>query len=123
MRCKMSEDLKNIMLSGFTIFPSNGKFRVKKQSVPESNFSLDDQEFNSYDDAIEFAINLLKKPRISMWSGIVRYNRGLGIEYRNLYFIQAESYDIAMQKAQEQVDIIFHKQKVIVSEIKVRCEN
>lgn len=119
----MSEDLKNIMLSGFTIFPSNGKFRVKKQAVPESNFSLDDQEFNSYDDAIEFAINSLKKPRISMWSGIVRYNRGLGIEYRNLYFIQAESYETAMQKAQEQVDIIFYKQKVIVSEIKVRCEN
>jgi hypothetical protein len=122
MGCKMSEDLKNIMLSGFTIFPSNGKFVLKKQSVPESNFSIDNKEFNSYEDAMEFAIKMLKEPRIFNWSAIIRYNRGLGIEYKNLQLLQAESYDIAYELAQKQVDALFFRKKVVVSEIKVRKE-
>ena len=78
----MSEELRNIMMSGFMIFPSNGKFILKKQAVQESDFHLDETEFSKYEDAIEFAIKTLKQPRMSDWTAIVRFNRGLGIEDR-----------------------------------------
>mgnify|MGYP003326182445 FL=1 len=119
----MSEELRNIMMSGFMIFPSNGKFILKKQAVQESDFHLDETEFSKYEDAIEFAIKTLKQPRMSDWTAIVRFNRGLGIEYKNLKDMQAETYEDACVKAEKQAESLFYKQKVIISEIKVRRKN
>jgi len=36
----MSEELRDIILNGFLVYPSNGKFIVKKEAVPESNFTI-----------------------------------------------------------------------------------
>jgi hypothetical protein len=119
----MSEELRDIILNGFLVYPSNGKFIVKKEAVPESNFTIEAKECDSYGQAIEFAIEMLKKPRILKWSGVVRYNRGLGIEYKNLSFIESENYEKACEIAKLQVEDFFKNQKVIISEIKVRLKS
>ena len=54
------------------------------------------------------------------WSAMVRYNRGLGIEYKKLNEIESETYEIALQIANKEVELMFKKQKVFISEIKVR---
>lgn len=119
----MSEELRDIILNGFLIYPSNGKFIVKKESVPESDFSIDAIECDSYKGAIEYAIESLKKPRIFKWDIKVRYNRGLGIEYRNFNFVESSNYEDAFELASSQVEKFFKDQKVVISEIKVRLSN
>lgn len=119
----MSEELRDIILNGFLIYPSNGKFIVKKEAVPESNYSIDATECDTYGEAIELAIETMKKPRLVTWSGIVRFNRGLGIEYKNLTLIESENYEQACEIARLQVEDFFKNQKVVVSEIKVRLKS
>lgn len=118
----MSDQLRDIMMSGFIIYPSNGKFIVKKEAVPESNYNLAEYECDSYGEAIDYAIEMLKKPILYKWSAMVRYNRGLGVEYKKLNEIESETYDLAMQIAVGEVELIFKKQKVTISEIKVRLK-
>lgn len=119
----MSDQLRDILLSGFSIFPSNGKFIIRKESVENSEFTLSDKECDSYSDAIEYAIEMMKKPRIRMWQAIVRYNRGLGIEYKNLQNIETETFEQAIEVATLQAESLFKGQKVCISEIKVRLKS
>ena len=118
----MSEELRDIMLSGFLIYPSNGKFIVKKQSVPHSDFTVDEKECNTYTEAIDFASSVLKEPKVIFWSCIVRFNRGLGVEYKNLNDIKAETYENAVNLAEIQFNNIFNNPKIIISEIRVRLK-
>ena len=116
----MSDEIRDVMLAGFMIFPSNGKFIVRKQAVPHNELVLKDSEFETYDKAMEFAIYNLQNPVKKSWSVQVRYNRGLGIEYRNLPDVDFETYEQAIDFATLQTESLFKGQKVIVSEIKVR---
>jgi hypothetical protein len=118
----MSEELRDIMLSGFSIYPSNGKFIVKKQSVPHSDFTVDEKECDTYAEAIDFSSSILKKPRTIFWSGIVRFNRGLGVEYKNINDIEAETYESAVNLAEIQFNNMLNNQKIIISEIRVRLK-
>ena len=63
----MSDSLQMLLLNGFMIYPSNGKFVVKKESVPESCYSLEIKEFNTYGEAFDYAIEILHKPRKQVW--------------------------------------------------------
>ena len=119
----MSEDLLNIMSNGFMIYPSNGKFIVKKQAVPNNNIIIEEQEFDSYAKSIDYEISVLQKPKLQSWTGIIRYNRGLGIEYKNLNEFQAENKENAMVFAKNQIEILFAGSKINVSEIKLMLKN
>ena len=119
----MSEDLLNIMSNGFMIYPSNGKFIVKKQAVPNNNIIIEEQELESYAKSIDYARSVLQKPKLQSWTGIIRYNRGLGIEYKNLNEFQAENKENAMVFAKNQIEILFAGSKINVSEIKLMLKN
>ena len=71
----MSDSLQMLLLNGFMIYPSNGKFVVKKESVPESCYSLEIKEFNTYGEAFDYAIEILHKPRKQVWGVMLRYYR------------------------------------------------
>ena len=119
----MTDMLRDLILNGFMIFPSNGKFIVKKQAVPDSNFSIAEQECASYAEAVEYAAAVFNKPRISVWQVTVRYNRGLGIEYKNLQDVCAVNHEEAMDIAKTQAELMLKGNKTVISEIKLRPKN
>ena len=115
----METTICELMTCGFMIYPSNGRFVVKKQAVPGSNNSIEEMEVSSYEEAVELAKQLLAKPVLKSWSVVVRYDRGLGVEYRSLADVVSESHEQAVLMAQGQADLVFDR-KTRIAEIKVR---
>jgi len=118
----MNDILRDLLLNGFMIYPNNGKFVVKKEAVPTNPTILKESEYDSYDLAVEAAANMLQTPRMAEWGAIVRYNRGLGIEYRNLPDVRATSKDEAKAMAEKLADKVLGGSAVI-SEVRVRLKN
>lgn len=120
IRIKM-EDLQKIFIdlaaNGFSIIPHNDKFLVNKISVPDNTDVISACEFEDYVSAFEFAKLKLLQP--SEWKPIVRYNRGLGIEYKNLANIKANSKEEALEKAKNETLIYFKDSLIQVLEVKV----
>lgn len=118
----MNDILRDLLLNGFMIYPNNGKFVVKKESVPSNPTILKESEYDSYDLAVEAAVNMLQTPQSVEWVAIVRYNRGLGIEYRNLPDVRATSKDEATAMAEKAAERVLGG-NVVISEVRVRLKN
>ena len=117
----MNDVLRDLLLNGFMIYPNNGKFIVKKEAVPSNTMVLKEKEYDSYDSAVEAATQILNAVQSLEWVVVVRYNRGLGVEYKNLSDVVASSLEEATKIADE----LAHKilgQSVIISEVKVRLK-
>jgi len=112
------DTLKDLLLNGFMIYPCGNKFVVKKESVPFNLIAIEEKEYDNYEIAIEAANNMLKTPLMADWSVIVRYNRGLGIEYKNLPDIRASNKEEAKIFA-ENIANEFFNDSVLISEVKV----
>jgi hypothetical protein len=112
-------ELRDLMMNGFIIFPNNGKFILKKESVPNNEIVINEKEFDSYELAVESAIEILKSPQVLNWEAVVRFNQGLGIEYKNLSTIVAETYEDAQNLAEISAFQTFDK-SVNIIEIRVR---
>ena len=119
----MNNPLLDLLLNGFMIYPSNGKFVVKKENVPNSPYKINEKEFDDYASAINHATQLLIAPRLTAWSVVLRYNRGLGIEYKNLSDVFATTKDEAVIMANNQVEVLSKTIKLLSFEIKVRLKN
>lgn len=119
----MNDPLRELLLSGFMIHPCNGKFIVKKQKVPFSDYELAEKEFNVYVDAVDYAIKILQTPRMQFWSVVLRFNRGLGIEYKNMTDVYASTKDEAVIFANEQAEFFLKDMKIKSFEIKVKLKN
>jgi hypothetical protein len=118
----MNDILRDLLLNGFMIYPNNGKFVVKKEAVPTNPITFKESEYDSYDLAVEAAANMLQTPQMAEWETIVRYNRGLGIEYRNLPDVRATSKDEAKSMAEGMAEKILGG-SAVVSEVRVRLKN
>lgn len=116
----MDNTLKELTLNGFVIYPSDNKFILQKISMPNNAIVLPAKEFESYEQAVEFVKTLIKK-EFSNFSAIARYNRGLGIEFKNLPLIEARNIDEAREKAQVLGSQIVGESHII--EIRVRPKN
>lgn len=116
------DNMRELLTTGFMIFPKQGKFVVKKESVPGNTLIIKEQEFDSYDLAVEAAVEMLKKPQLVEWDVIVRYNRGLGIEYKNLPSVVASDRDKAKILAEMNAVEVFDPTVVII-QIKVVPKN
>lgn len=112
------DNMRDLLTNGFMIFPSQGKFLVKKESVPGNTLIIKEQEFDSYELAVEAAVEMLKKPQLIEWNVIVRYNRGLGIEYKNLPAVVASDKNKAKILAELNAAEVFDP-AVNIGEIKV----
>ena len=117
----MNDILRDLLLNGFMIYPNKGKFIVKKESVPTNTTVLKETEYDNYDLAVEAASKMLNTVQPAEWACIVRYNRGLGIEYKNLPDVTASSIEEAKRIADELVQRIFGESATI-SEVRVRLK-
>lgn len=116
----MNDILRELLLNGFMIYPKNGKFVVKKEAVPTNLVVCKETEHDSYELAVEFASFMLNSPKITDWTVIVRYNRGLGVEYKNLPDVRAEGKEQAKVFAERMAEQILAGYKI--SEVKVRLK-
>lgn len=115
----MEATICELMTCGFMIYPSNGRFVVKKQAVPCSDNAIPESEVATYEEAVELAKKLLATPILKTWSVIVRYDRGLGVEYRNLHDVVSATHEEAVSLAERQIGQVFDN-KTRIAEIKVR---
>ena len=74
-------DLNDLILNGFVIYPQNNSFMVKKIAVSTNSTIFDPTEFATYEEALNFAFSKLRAR--NEWQPIIRYNNGLGIQYKN----------------------------------------
>ncbi len=116
----MDDFLKELTFNGFVIYPLINKFILQKINTPNNSLILEPKEFESYEKAVEFVKTLMKK-EFSNFNAIARYNRGLGIEYKNLPLIEAKNIDEAREKAQVLGHQLIGESYII--EIKVRPKN
>lgn len=114
--------MRDLLTNGFIIYSNNGDFIVKKEPVPNNTLVIKEQKFNNYEAAIAAAVELLKTPPLIEWEIIVRYNQGLGVEYKNLPTIFSKNQHQAKLMAEYNVSLFFEK-LVKISEIKVRPKN
>jgi hypothetical protein len=115
----MEATICELMTCGFMIYPSNGRFVVKKQAVPCSDTAISETEVATYEEAVELAKKLFAKPILKTWSVVVRYDRGLGVEYRKLHDVVSVGHQEAVVLAEKQVGLSFDN-KTRIAEIKVR---
>jgi glyoxylase-like metal-dependent hydrolase (beta-lactamase superfamily II) len=89
--------LHDLMLNGFVIYPKEDKFFLEKIAVPTFPAIITAQAFDTYEQALNYAADVLqehKEKTLREYSTIVRYNRGLGIEYKNLPVIYATNMEV-----------------------------
>jgi hypothetical protein len=120
---KMNDIMRNLILNGFAIYSVDEKFAVKKQAVSSNNLVLEESTYPDYDSALNAALEFLEKSPMEEWIGIVRYNRGLGIEYKNLNVILASTQEKALQIAKNLAYELFDDPKFEIIEVKVKPKN
>lgn len=106
---------------GFILYEENKSYIVKKVSLPHSTLKIEPVKFEAYDQAINF-IKLHIDKKNQTYQAIIRYRRGLGIEYLTVPNIIAEHEDeaktIALEKSQ-----LLKNPKVNIAEVKLRLQN
>lgn len=115
--------LFGLMSKGFVIYPEKEKWIVSKRSVPGHQITFEDVECDNYEEAVKTAIQSLEKRYDKEYFAIVRYNRGLGIEYRNLPSIFANSYEKAVEVSNKLISEIFTDPSYVIIETRVRLKN
>lgn len=104
-------DIKNLMLHGYMVYQIGSKYALKKIAVPNNTNTLEDPgEFVSFETAIDFANEHLEEQlKQLIWLPTVRYNQGLGIEYKNLNEIHAPDKETALEQAKSVAIQFFEK--------------
>lgn len=100
---------KEMAKSGIILYFENDKFILEKRLDPNKK-----KEFESYEEAIKFANNFFENKK---WTAIIRYNRGLGIEYKNINKISAATAEEAREIATKEAEKILCDSNII--EIKI----
>lgn len=119
-------ELKKLIQLGFCFlkdYGPNEKIFVHKKAVFESPSTMEENCCDNLDAAILVANKFLDSPNKLFWSTIVRFNRGLGIEYKNMPDIEADSYEEALEIAKKEANKLKKEPKLIIAEIKVRLKN
>jgi type III secretory pathway component EscU len=113
---RMDELTKN----GFIIYPKDTSFAVQKVSTPNNPKKIEEKVFSTHQEAVDFAKSFLKRD-LYTFTAIVRYNRKLGVEYKNLPLIEAKDIETARAKANLLAQDIIGEQYII--EVRVRPKN
>lgn len=96
-------ELEEIVNNGIVFYMGeNGKYFVEKKSSINNNLKINLVEFEDFKTARNYIDSILNKT--NEWQAIVRFNRGLGIEYKNIQNIIAESKEQAKEMARLQAE-------------------
>lgn len=118
----MIDILQDLLANGFSIVPHQGRFLVAKNASELNPLVINPVECRTYGEAIETALDLLKTKTLLCWSVTIRYNRGLGIEYKNISDIFAETKDQALELANDCANKFFNDNKTKICEVRVRIK-
>lgn len=94
-------DIKRIVDNGFLLYLGSGNYIVEKKCVPLNRRDIEKRSFETLEEAVEFIQNSIDSKE---WKAIVRYNRGLGIEYKTLKTINALSFEEAKKEALKEAE-------------------
>lgn len=107
-----------LITNGFVVYKDNDKeWILTKIQTKQSVDVIEKIIFDSYDKAKIFALNLINCK--NKWNAIVRYDRGLGIEYKTIDNINANSIQDASDFAYKEM-LNFLYDKNMIKEIKVK---
>lgn len=113
-------DLNTLNNYGFLVYENTGTYVLAKVAVPRDSRELASQTFATYEDAVLAGSEGIYQARSSQkFTAIVRYDRGLGIEYKTLSEFPASD----LVEAKAQAAIIAEKElpkKANIKEIRVR---
>jgi hypothetical protein len=107
-------DIKVLVENGFLIYMEKNEIIVEKKATPLNKKRVDRTVFYTIEDSLKFIEEFINKKE---WKAIVRYNRGLGIEYKNLGVFEADSIIQAKETAKKNAESILKDYNII--EIKV----
>ncbi len=115
--------LRKLNAVGFLIYPHGNKYILKKIVIVTNSNEMADMVFDTFEHALDHAMTLVdkweKEPRKFLFSAVIRYNRGLGVEYKNLPVIYATSIQEAKVQAHEEA-LKALDDKAFIKEIRVR---
>ncbi len=121
--------LKELMNCGITIWQDHSKFVMTKTSSPHDTRNsfpnaspphVHQLEFNSFNDAIEFAKEFIEwempeeKPQYppkQRWRVSAMYDQGLGPEYKNL-FVEARTHEEANSLGKKSAEALLEKLRI-----------
>lgn len=96
-------DFELLARNGFIIHANEqGDFIVEKKPSKFNGLKINAVKFDSFQESIDYINNILNKP--NEWTAIVRFNKGLGIEYKNISPINADSKEEAKKTAFKQAE-------------------
>ncbi len=109
---------KELTASGFIVYPHGSRFTMMKVATPVDDRVMEPVNFDTYEEAADKA-NELYIYREYTFTAIARYNRGLGIEYRNIPEFTAANKEDAASIAQEKAEALLGPEADI-REVRVR---
>lgn len=122
----MKPTREELAIAGVCICHTTSGFHVQKYVTPKFQFAIDGIHVSTFDEADNAAEEMWEQinNHKEQWNAIMRYNRGLGVEMKELGVFDATTEEEANQKAEAfaekliATDKRFHLTKII--HIKVR---
>lgn len=114
-------DYKQLSGHGITIFADGWGYAVEKHPVPTNPRQHDRKQFESLAMAEAFAISLLEDEK-KVFKAIIRFDRGLGVEYQTVNNIRCDD-EVQAEKIAVKLAEMDSNPKIKVSEIKIRKQN
>lgn len=103
---------------GIVIYSLNDGFGVKKVSTPKDQRIFNETFFQNEDILKEF-LNSLFDEQKKVYKAIIRFDRGLGVEYKTIDNIRCENEEEAENLALESSQLLKNS-KVNIAEVKIR---
>ncbi len=104
--------------AGFVIYPQGNRFTMMKVATPVDNRTLEPTHFDTYAQAEDRVWELFLTKELR-FTAIARYNRGLGIEYRNIAEFSANDPEEAQQAAEDKAYELLGED-VDIREVRIR---
>jgi len=89
-------EIKDLIDNGYLIYPENKGYILEKVPTQTNKKKIEKTSFETIESALLFAEKSIESKE---WKAIVRYNRGLGVEYKTLKTIEATSLEGAKLQA------------------------
>lgn len=114
----MMSDYRILSECGIIVYKVEGGHAVRKVSVPGSPESSCESVFRTLEEAENHAESLLPSEK-PLWKAIIRYDRGLGVEYLTVPGIRSDNEREAEEMALESSGLLSNP-KAKVAEVKMR---
>jgi len=107
------EQLKELMLCGFSITKNDQFYLEKKPTRIDPRETSWGNSFSSFNEAFKEALKNLKSTKEHEWSVLLMYNRGWGPIFENLEPILGKDYPTAKKYAEDKAIEFLEKENLI----------